>query len=65
VQIEQEQRKRETTRCKRRIEKLSSDRIIKSTMNLPSHAFEGSFIAAEYSIILEKGTARSARAFSF
>lgn len=40
-----------------------SCRIMKSTTNLSSHAFEGSLITAKYSIILPKGEARL-RAFS-
>lgn len=31
---------------------------MKSTMNLPSHAFEGSLIAAKYLIILPEGEGR-------
>lgn len=35
---------------------LLSSRIMKSTMNLPSHAFKGLLIVAKYSIILpERG----------
>lgn len=34
--------------------KSLSRRIMKSTVNLPSHAFEGLFIVAECSIILQK-----------